>query len=95
MIPGLTPQQEQEVLAKGNLPILDRSKRPLTGTFVPSIDVCAICSDSECDGIGCISDLNPDDEEDREMLEQLQAWIRAGRAFDIAATVLAEAENRL
>lgn len=95
MIPGLTPQQEQEILAKGNLPKVDRSKRWQALVFVPSIDVCAICSDSECDGISCISDLNPDDEEDREMLEQLQAWIRAGRAFDIATAVLAEAENRL
>lgn len=94
MIPGLTPQQEQEILAKGTLPTVDRSKRHAL-VFVPSIDVCAICSDSECDGIGCISDLNPDDEEDREMLEQLQAWIRAGRAFEIATAVLAEAENRL
>lgn len=26
--------------------------------WCPSIDVCAICADSECDGIGCISDLD-------------------------------------
>ena len=91
MIPGLTPQQEQEILAKGNLPIVHRATEP----FIPSIDVCAICSDSECDGISCVSSLDPDLKQDREMLEQLQAWVRAGRAFDIATTVLAEAENRL
>ena len=27
--------------------------------WCPSIDVCAICADSECDGIGCISVTEP------------------------------------
>jgi hypothetical protein len=47
--------------------------------WCPSIDVCAICADSECDGIGCISDLDPNDRDDQPHLEQLQAWVRLGR----------------
>ena len=50
--------------------------------WCPSIDVCAICADSECDGIGCISDLDPNDEADQPHLEQLQAWVRLGRIND-------------
>ncbi len=39
--------------------------------WCPSIDVCAICADSECDGIGCISDLDPNDPDQQPHLEQL------------------------
>lgn len=58
--------------------------------FCPSIDVCAFCSGSECDGIGCISDLNPDDLDDQPRLEQIQAWVRLGR---IAANLWRKRRN--
>lgn len=62
--------------------------------WCPSIDVCAICSDSECDGIGCMFGLCPDIEDDRELLEQLQTWVRLGRIQEQANAFLAIVENR-
>lgn len=62
--------------------------------WCPSIDVCAICADSECDGIGCISDLNPNNTDDQPHLEQLQAWVRLGRIQEQANAFLAVVENR-
>ena len=62
--------------------------------WCPSIDVCAICSDSECDGIGCIQNLNPDDRADQPMLEQIQTWVRLGRIQEQANAFLARVENR-
>lgn len=62
--------------------------------YGPSIDVCAWCGDSECDGIGCIASLDPDDPDDQRALEQLHAWIRRGRYFEQVERVLAETENR-
>ncbi len=69
---------------------VDEADRELWG---PSIDVCAWCSDSECDGIGCIASLDPDDLSDQPAIEQLHAWIRRGRYFEQVERVLAEAEN--
>lgn len=60
----------------------------------PSIDVCGWCSDSECDGIGCIASLDPDDPNDLGEIEQLHATLRAGRLFIQANEALAQAENR-
>ena len=62
--------------------------------WCPSIDVCAICADSECDGIGCISDLDPNDPDQQPHLEQLQAWVRLGRIQEQANAFLAVVENR-
>jgi hypothetical protein len=62
--------------------------------WMPSIDVCAICSDSECDGVGCYAGLDPDNPEDQETIERVQALVRAGRALAVANDVLARAENR-
>jgi hypothetical protein len=69
---------------------------------IPSVDVCSFCSDSECDGIGCIAGLDPDDLDDQGLIEQLHDLIRAGAAWKIMQThgytvaerVLAHAEHR-
>ena len=61
---------------------------------IPSVDVCAFCGDSECDGIGCIASLDPDNPEDHETIEMLHALLRAGAAHFFAETILAQAENR-
>lgn len=60
----------------------------------PSIDVCAICADSECDGIQCITDIDPNNSDDQPHLEQLQAWVRLGRIQEQATAFLAVVENR-
>lgn len=60
----------------------------------PSVDICAWCSDSECDGISCIASLDVENAEDHPAIEQLQAWIRRGRFFEQVERVLAESENR-
>lgn len=70
---------------------VDDQDRELWG---PSIDVCAWCGDDECDGIGCIASLDPDDESDHLAIEQLQAWIRRGRFFEQVERVLDQCENR-
>ena len=62
--------------------------------YGPSIDVCGWCGDSECDGIGWVASLDPDDAGDERALEQLHAWIRRGRYFEQVERVLAESENR-
>lgn len=62
--------------------------------WCPSIDVCAFCADSECDGIACIASLDPDDPSDHETIERLHALLRAGAVFVQANEVLARAENR-
>ena len=62
--------------------------------WCPSVDVCAFCGDSECDGLGCIQDLNPDDREDQPRIEQIQAWVRLGRIQEQANAFLAVVENR-
>lgn len=59
-----------------------------------SIDICALCGDSECDGIGCIQDLNPDHEDDQPIIENIQQWIRLGRIQEQANAFLARVENR-
>ena len=62
--------------------------------YCPSIDVCAICGDSECDGISCLFGLRPDIDNDRELLEQVQTWVRLGRIQEQANAFLAVVENR-
>jgi len=62
--------------------------------YGPSVDVCSWCGDSECDGIGCISSLDPDDADDHPAIEQLHAWIRRGRYMEMVERVLDLDENR-
>ena len=59
--------------------------------FVPSVDVCGICGDCYCDGISCVSSLDPDDLKDQEAIEQLQTWVRAGRALLVATDLMVSA----
>ncbi len=56
--------------------------------WVPSVDICAFCTDSECDGIGCIATLDVDDTDDAERLMELHDLIRKGRAWNAAADLL-------
>lgn len=69
-------------------------RRDTNEVYCPSIDVCAFCSDSECDGIACIASLDPDNQDDHETIERLHALLRAGTVFIQANEVLASAENR-
>lgn len=69
---------------------------------IPAVDVCAFCADSECDGIGCIADLDPEDLDQQGVVEQLHDLLRAGAAwkimhthsYTVAEQVLAHAEHR-
>lgn len=58
--------------------------------YVTSVDVCCHCGDSECDGIGCIASLNPDDEDDFAAIESLHQTLREGQAWQAMGRVLAE-----
>jgi len=67
--------------------------------WCPSVDVCAICGDSECGGLQCYSSLFGDDdapasEADFEAVEQIQGWVRRGRLGEQTDEALARAENR-
>jgi hypothetical protein len=62
--------------------------------WIPTVDVCALCGDSECDGVGCYANLDPNDERDHPRIEQVQDWVRRGRAWEQVDRVLAEAEGR-
>lgn len=57
---------------------------------IPSVDVCGFCWDSECDGIGCIANLDPDCADDHPKIERLHALLRAGHALRAAAGVSGE-----
>lgn len=63
--------------------------------YVPSIDVCAWCNDVYCSGIYCMAQLDPDNPDDAEAIETLQAVIRAGKVQIQANAILARAENRV
>jgi hypothetical protein len=69
-------------------------KRLVYEWFCPSIDVCAFCGDSECDGIACVAGLDPNNASDQEEIEKLQNMLRAGLLFIQANDALAIAENR-
>ena len=60
----------------------------------PSVDVCAWCSDSECDGIGCIASLDPNDDCDHDAIDKLHAWLRRGQLLEQLEGFLAIQENR-
>ena len=67
--------------------------------WCPSVDVCAICADSECCGLQCYSSLftddhSPVDDASCEAIEQIQGWVRRGRLAEQADEMLARAENR-
>lgn len=51
------------------------------GCWIPSTDGCCHCGDCECDGIGCIANLDPDDEADHDAIEELHMTLREGRAW--------------
>lgn len=61
----------------------------------PSVDVCAWCGDSECDGIGCIASLDPNDVDHHPQIEQLHDWLRRGQLHAQMERRLAIAENRI
>lgn len=56
--------------------------------WVPSVDICAFCTDSECDGIACIASLDPDNDEDHDAINELHDLIRKGRAWSAAVKLL-------
>lgn len=94
MTEGATPTPAQPSAERWKPPVVwhvEDDDRELWG---PSVDVCAFCSDSECDGIGCIARLDPNDLDDHPTIEMLHVWIRRGRYFEQVERVLAEAENR-
>ena len=59
--------------------------------WVPSVDICAFCTDSECDGIACIASLDPNDDVHHDAIEELHDLIRKGRAWNAAAKLLRDA----
>lgn len=62
--------------------------------YIPSVDVCSWCTDSECDGIGCIANLDPNNPADHDRIDELHATLRAGQAFIQANKAVAQAEGR-
>lgn len=60
------------------------------GGWLPSVDVCASCSDSECDGVGCIASIDVDNTDHHERLEELHELIRQGRAWRFMQTLRAD-----
>jgi hypothetical protein len=62
--------------------------------YVPSVDVCAWCGDCECDGVGCIAAIDPNDPEQHNALDELHQTIRAGKVWLQADKILARAEHR-
>jgi hypothetical protein len=63
--------------------------------WITSVDTCCHCSDGECDGIGCITAIDPDkagagDTWHFERLENLHEQLRQGRAWRAMQAVLAE-----
>lgn len=60
--------------------------------YIPSVDVCAFCGDSECDGLGCLVNLDPNDLRDQRQLERLHDLLRFGRAWEVMRTVLREGD---
>lgn len=62
--------------------------------YCPSVDVCAWCGDMECDGIGCIAALDPDNPDDEAAINTLHSWLRRGQLLEQLEIELARAENR-
>lgn len=55
---------------------------------VTSCDGCCHCGDGECDGIGCIAVLDPDDERDHDAIDNLHALLREGQAWRVMRAVI-------
>jgi len=60
--------------------------------WIISVDVCCHCGDSECDGVGCIAALDPNDERDHKVIEDLHASLREAQAWRIMHVLFAEGE---
>lgn len=60
--------------------------------WITSCDVCCYCGDSECDGIGCIANLDPNEERDHEAIERLHDLLREGQAWRAMKAVLEAGE---
>ena len=56
--------------------------------YINSVDSCCHCGDCECDGIGCIASLSPDDREDDDDIENLHEMLRAGQAWQAMCAVI-------
>lgn len=68
--------------------------RHIEELYCPSVDVCAFCGDSECDGIACIASLDSNDPNDHPAIEQLHGWLRRGQLLEQLDAFLAVKENR-
>lgn len=49
--------------------------------WIRCVDACCHCGDIECDGIGCITNLDPDNEADHPAIEELHELLRQGQAW--------------
>lgn len=56
--------------------------------YITSVDGCCHCGDCECDGIGCIANLDPDDNSDYEAMENLHELLRQGQAWRVMRTLI-------
>jgi hypothetical protein len=61
--------------------------------YITSVDVCAHCGDSECDGIGCIASFDPDGGDDFAAIEALHQTLRDGQAWQAMKRVVAAGET--
>ena len=71
-----------------------RANEPLDEMSCPSTDDCAWCGDSECNGIGCIASLDPNNLDDHDSIDRLHAWLRRGQLAMQMERFLAAQENR-
>ena len=71
--------------------------------WIPSVDVCAYCTDVYCDGVSCIVAIDPESASDNDTLSDLHDLIRLGRAWrimqrygiDVAQAALVRAGHRV
>lgn len=61
--------------------------------YITSVDGCCHCGDCECDGIGCIAGIDPDDGEDYDALENLHTLLREGQAWRVMQAILQAGEQ--
>lgn len=63
--------------------------------YITSTDTCCHCGDGECDGIGCISSLDPDDTSDHPAIDNLHDLLREGQAWRVMQALLEAGEQPL